>query len=1011
MATSNPPIEEMAQHTVTQWFQELQDKGISVSPSMSLREVTVNVIASLLDSLTRPNWQEAALLNLRVLRFLADQLNFPLEQSLEIFLRLRRHLVRGLAILLGDTVEAYNRVETVWDEGILRLAAHRQTATLTALDLAHQKYYALFEQASDSFLLIRMDESGTIVEANPAASQLTGYSLEELHGMSALALAPTEELEKYRDALFELRRTGQTRKMGIGLKRKDGMIVIVDLSATLLVLNGVAHALCIARDVTEQQRMQRRLESVVAHRTKELAQALERERHRAAQMTVLSQIAAEALEAVNEDAVYQVAAQALKEHLALYNVALFAYDKNQNELVLKSCKGAYEEVWSSKYRQSANIGLLGLAIRTGEPILANDVKHHPDYFQATPAEAATRSELVVPIKLHGEIIGVLDLQSEQEDAFDEKDLQMAQAVADQVAHALETISHFNHLRILQELNEQIVENLPHAVALLDEKGTLIIANEQFCQEVCRSPREAVIGRYWKEVIPEDLQRSIVANHHPPMEETISAAIKRRQDFFYPEIPYGNVWFDIRVIPIRGAQQNRVMIHIRDASLRVRRIYQLETLMAIAQAMESTFELNRLLHAILTAATAGPGLGFNRAILFLIDKSSQVLRTAMAVGSLTAEEAYATWARLAAERKTLWDFLREYPGDEAVRQTPLMQYVRDLEIPLDDSNLLSLCLSRREPIKVVNPFSEPRLPERLRALLGDSEAICVPLVAQEEWLGVIIADNAFSRHPITEEAERLLRLFASSASVTLRNAQLITELKEALEREQKIREQLVHSERLAAIGELAAKIAHDLRSPLVTIGGYARQLQRNLSDPQRVQRNVQIIVDEVERLERQLRDLLDFATPKPPNLQRLNLNEMIRRLAEIHLPSMEAAGVQLVIDLPPNPLFVLADEIQVERVVVNLLRNAVEAMPDGGILSVKVWSENEFVKISVRDTGIGIIPDELPHIFKPFYTTKSSGSGLGLAICKKIVDDHGGQIEVVSSVGEGTTFTITLPAAN
>ena len=1011
MTAASSPIEEMAQHVTTQWFQELEDKGIRTSPSMSLREATENIIASLLDSLTRPDWREAALLNLRVLRFLADQLNFPLEQSLEIFLRLRRHLVRALAILLGDTAEAYDRVESVWDEGILRLTAHRQTATLTALDLAHQKYYALFEQASDSFLLIRMDEVGTIVEANPAASQLTGYSLEELHGMSALTLAPKEELERYRDALMELRRTGQVRKMGIGLKRKDGMTVLVDLSATLLMLDGVAHALCIARDVTEQQRMQRRLESIVDHRTKELAQALERERHRAAQMAVLSQIAAEALEAVNEDAVYQVAAQALREHLDLYNVALFAYDKKHHELILKSCRGAYEEVWTPTYRQSANVGLLGLAVRTGEPILVNDVTRHPDYFQATPAEAATRSELVVPIKLHGEVIGALDLQSEKLNAFDEQDLQMAQAVADQVAHALEAISHFNHVRILQELNEQIVENLPHAVALFDEKGNLIIANEQFCREVCRSPREALIGRYWKEVIPEGLQQSIIANQFLSLDETITAAIKHKQDFFYPEIPYGDVWLDIRVIPIRGAQQHRVMIHIRDASLRVRRIYQLETLMAIAQAMESTFELNRLLHAILTAATAGPGLGFNRAILFLIDKSAQVLRTAMAVGPLTAEEAYDTWARLAAERKTLWDFLREYPGDEAVRQTPLMQYVRDLEIPLSDDNLLAFCLSRREPIKVANPFNEPRLPDRLRTLLGDSEAICVPLVAQEEWLGVIVADNAFSRQPITEEAERLLRLFASSASVALRNAQLITELKEALEREQKVREQLVHSERLAAIGELAAKIAHDLRSPLVTIGGYARQLQRNPSDPQRVQRNVQIIVDEVERLERQLRDLLDFATPKPPKLQRLNLSEMIVRLAEIHRPSMEAAGVQLVIDLPPTPLFVLVDEVQMERVLLNLWRNAVEAMPEGGTLSVRVWNESEFVKISVKDTGIGIVPDELPHIFKPFYTTKSAGSGLGLAICKKIVDDHGGQIEVISEIGQGTTFIITLPAAN
>jgi signal transduction histidine kinase len=85
------------------------------------------------------------------------------------------------------------------------------------------------------------------------------------------------------------------------------------------------------------------------------------------------------------------------------------------------------------------------------------------------------------------------------------------------------------------------------------------------------------------------------------------------------------------------------------------------------------------------------------------------------------------------------------------------------------------------------------------------------------------------------------------------------------------------------------------------------------------------------------------------------------------------------------------------------------MPEGGTLSVRLWREGDFVKISIRDTGVGIIPDELPNIFKPFYTTKSAGSGLGLAICKKIVDEHGGQIEVESTVGKGTTFTITLPA--
>ncbi|MCS7192042.1 MAG: PAS domain S-box protein [Armatimonadetes bacterium] len=1013
MTSEKVNLEEMAKHAVSQWFQELQDRGINPLPSMSLEEVTINAVSSLLDSLTKPNWREAAIANLRILRFLADQLNLPLEQSLEVFLRLRRHIIRTLAILLNDVADAYERVDTVWEEGILRLTTRKQTKAKVALDLTQRKYYTLFEQASDAFFLIRMDDIGTIVEVNPAASKLTGYSLEELQGMSAISLAPLEEMGKYRDALQELREKGQVRRVGIGLKRKDSLTIVVDINATTMNLGGIEHAICIARDITEQQRLQQRLEIVVKERTKELAESLHRETRRAAQMDVLSQIAAKALEAENEDSIYQAAVeslQVLKEHVPLYNVAIFAYDKSKQELVLKACEGAYKNAWSPNYRQSVNVGLLGLAVRTGKPLIVNDVTKHPDYFQATPEEKVTKSELVVPIKIHGENAGALDLQSDRKNAFDEQDLQMAQAIADQVAHALEAISHFNRVRMLQELNEQIVEHLPYAVALLDEEGQIIVSNERFCREICRSSKEELIGKHWREVIPPELEQSIFSHQSISLGKALSTAVQSLQDFFFPEVPYGNIWLDIRIIPISSDQQKRVMLHIRDASLRVRRIYQLETIMAIAQAMESTYEIKRLLHAILTAATAGPGLGFNRAILLLVDKTAKSLKTAMAVGPLTTEEAYATWARLAAERKNLWDFIREYPGDEEINRTPLMEYVRDLTVPLDGKNLLALCLSRHEPFRIPNPSAEPRLPEPLRSLLGNSEAICVPLVVQEEALGVIIADNAFSRHSITDESERLLRLFAASASVALRNAQLITELKESLEREQEMRERLIHSERLATIGELATKIAHDLRSPLVTIGGYARQLQRFPHDTQRVNRNIQIIVEEVEKLERQLRDILDFATPKQPILNKVNLNEFILRLAEIQKPSIEAAGVDMQVEVTKESLIVMIDELQMERVLLNLWRNAVEAMPEGGTLTTKVWSEGEFAKISVEDTGVGIKPEELPKIFKPFHTTKSNGSGLGLAICKKIIDEHRGQIEVSSVFGEGTTFIISLPKA-
>lgn len=979
-------------------------------PSLAdLRPALEEIVATLLDQLTRPDWQQAARQPMMILRFLADQLNLSLPDALTAFLALRNPIVQAVAERLGDEAEAWRRVLTVWDEGILALTTARQMFSQQALELAHQKYLSLFERASDAFLLIRMDEKGTIVEANAAAAELTGYSLQELVNIPAIALVPEEAIAAYRQALAQLRRDGQLRKRGLPLRRRDGQIVSLDLSCAVLHLDGEDFALCVARDITEQVRAQERLQRLIDEKTKELQIALERERHRAAQLAVLSAVAAKALTVTDPTELFRAAVDALFQHLAFYNVAIFVADKERRQLALAACRGAYEKVWTSDYRQPIEVGLIGWVARHGEPLLVNEVAKDPRYFCAVPEEGKTQAELVMPIKSQGEVIGVIDLQSDVKDAFDDEDLRMAQAVADQIAHALQALQNFQRVRILRELNEQIVRNLPNGVALLNEQGEIIVANESFCHIVCELPSEQVLNRPVREVLPTSLWLAF-AGRGVDLDTAIRRALEQKEPSFFPEIPYRDGWWDVRVLPIHGDGRRRVMLYLRDASTRVRRIYQLETLLAIGQAMESTIDLNRLLHAILTAATAGPGLGFNRAILFLVDKEAQVLRVAMAVGTLTAEEAYATWTRLAAERKTLWDFLREYPGDEAIRQTPLMQRVQDLVIRLDEENLLTLCLQRHEPLRITNPQSDPRLPERLRQILTDSDAICVPLIAQDEPLGLIVADNAFSRHPITEESERLLRLFAASASIALRNAQLIAQLRQSLQREKEMREQLLHSERLAVIGELATKIAHDLRSPLVTIGGYARQLQRHPDDAERVRRNAQIIVDEVERLERQLRDLLDFTTPRPPQLKPASLGELVQRLAELQRPSLEAARVTFTLDIPDHLPPVLIDELQMERVILNLWRNAVEAMPDGGTLSVRVWQEGDWVKLQVADTGEGIPAEVMENIFQPFFTTKRTGSGLGLAICEKIVTDHGGTIRLSSTVGQGTVVEIALPVA-
>ncbi|MCS7224096.1 MAG: GAF domain-containing protein [Armatimonadetes bacterium] len=989
---------------VEQWLLQMESRGWPRERLEPFLSVGVQVFADLVTILSQSDWRENAFSALRIWRFLADQMNLTLKEKTDLFLSLRDYVVTVLKERLSDEEEARRRVEETWKEGLLRLAERAEVAA----ESARRRYEALFRQSPDPCLLMELNKRMTVVETNEAIRKLTGYAAEELIGRSAVPLIAEEWRDAFQNSLSELKATGFVHLEELWLQHKDGSRFPVQATGLQLLLDGHPMGLWTFRGSSLIRQIQERLMHQMTEATAELKTALERERYRARQTALIAQIAARALTAFNEQAVYDVAAEALREHLEIYDVALFSVDKEKGELVLRAHSGAYQRLMEEGYRQALSEGLVGFAARTGQPVVVNDVTQDPRYLQAGEEEKATLSEMVVPIKVQGEVVGVVDLHSERKDAFDEEDLNLAKTIADQMALAIEAIRHYERVQMFRELNQQIVESLPDAVALLDEKFRVVAVNDAFCWRICQRAREFVLGVSWQEVIPQDFQTSLEKTFNLTLDQVVSAALTENREFFLPEIPFRDIWMDLRVIPVRGATRKRVMLYVRDASLRVRRIYQLQNVMEIGQAMEGTTDIDRLLYAILTAATAGPGLGFNRAFLFLYDRAENVLKPALAVGPLTAEEAYATWASLAAERKTLTDFLSASVDMDRIYNTPIMQRVRPIKIALEDDNLLVESLTRRQLIRITNPISNEKIPESLRGVLTEHEAVCVPLVVQEEPIGIILADNPFSGHPITDESLNLLRVFTASASVAIRNAQLIRDLKDSLAREQEMKQKLDLASRLAAIGDMATRIAHDLRNPLVSISSLARQVQRRVSDLNMVQRNIGLIVDEVTRLERALKDLLDFAVPKASFLAPLNLAEVIKELAEVYRPGAQVAGVELVTELPLDGALVLADRHQIERVFFNLWNNAVEAMPEGGRLTVRLWSDHQNVYVSISDTGQGIPPEQINDVFKPFFTTRKNGTGLGLAICKSIVDEHGGSLTVESELGKGTTFLIRLP---
>jgi two-component system, NtrC family, sensor kinase len=231
------------------------------------------------------------------------------------------------------------------------------------------------------------------------------------------------------------------------------------------------------------------------------------------------------------------------------------------------------------------------------------------------------------------------------------------------------------------------------------------------------------------------------------------------------------------------------------------------------------------------------------------------------------------------------------------------------------------------------------------------------------------------------------------------------------RERELRAQgeaLLRSERLAAIGRIAAQITHEIRNPLSSISLNAEELGERAPQAREL---CDAIVREVDRLTGITEEYLRFARLPKPQLQRAEVNDIVRELLEFVRPELDSAGVKVSLSLSPGLPRVLADVAQLRQLLLNLLRNAREAMSAGGSLRVTTRASKATVEIEVRDTGPGIPPERLPRIFDPFFTTKERGTGLGLAMAQEIAQEHGGQLVCDSVPGRGTSFTLRLPAAS
>jgi signal transduction histidine kinase len=238
-----------------------------------------------------------------------------------------------------------------------------------------------------------------------------------------------------------------------------------------------------------------------------------------------------------------------------------------------------------------------------------------------------------------------------------------------------------------------------------------------------------------------------------------------------------------------------------------------------------------------------------------------------------------------------------------------------------------------------------------------------------------------------------------------------ELEKAMEREELQRAQLAHTEKMAAVGTLAAGVAHEVNNPLAGVLASIENMRDNPDDEEMRDRYLRLIADGLTRIERTVANLLNFARPREIKLEPTSVNHNLQHVVELVGYQLRAAGVEVEMDLDSDPAVVEADHFQMEQMFLNLVLNALDAMKEGGELYLRTRVRGGRVITEVRDTGHGISPEIRDRIFDPFFTTREvgEGTGLGLAVTGSIVAAHGGTIEVESSVGRGTTFRVIMTA--
>ena len=709
-------------------------------------------------------------------------------------------------------------------------------------------------------------------------------------------------------------------------------------------------------------------------------------------------------------------------------------------------------------------GISGKVARKRAPVFFPDVKADPPTFAVSPELRDFTSILSVPVMDDVYLYGVMNFSTLAPANYTEEDLTLLASVATEVAGTIRNSRLYNDAR--KRVSELITLNeIGRAISSTFEvkgtlgyvaKTTLRLLSADGCTVRLAGEGRGVLKvavdegyarpgfRRELRSVGKELALRIHGEKRPllingPEDSPLHSALAARGVVSFLGLPIVSMGkslgtisyystsprlhFDMEGVHLIQTVCSQLANMIENASIlrKAQRLAQenqvkmqrISTLHDVARALMSTVKMERLLSIMLYALISPGGLNFSRAILFLTSEDGKGLSARMAMGPHDRQEA----RRIGRLPGGLLDDGAAGAAGEEIRNL-LWSDVGNLGIPLSDGScLVARAVKEKRPVRSESGCGAPEGDAVSRGgFCGSHPAsfAAVPLMVKGEARGAIYVDNLFQERPITEEDIQLLTMFASNACLAMENASLYGSLQGALDTIRTTQDRLVQSEKLMALGEMVARIAHEIKNPLTAIGGFARRIA---SPPagggaQSLERYARIILKEVERLERIINETLYFSREMVSAFRIVNLNVEIREVLWMFREELEETRISAVVDLSPDLPSISADPDQIRQVVWNLVSNAIQAMGGSGILTVVTHiadpAEGTGVVLEVSDTGGGIPHDVVHNIFNPFFTTKAKGTGLGLPIIHAIVEKHGGTIHLDNREGVGVAFSIFLP---